>query len=754
MTSTKRRTAFLLVLLCLCAGVSRSVVVGSGTAPPPAKIAWGMSTLNLSLYPGTNRTVTVTLRASQALSGESLWLTPSLAAFVAVKPAMLTSTPANTDSTIRLDVAIPSSASLGIYEGTLHVRRGAMTLAQPLPIVLRVATPSADLVPTTESDPSPDRLVANPEGLPYVEGELLVMLLAGTADPEMRIREIAEATEGVILGAIPPLSSYQLHYPGRDWNQLAALRAEVAGLPDVEFVELNWLLGTAQTPMYPNDYDPEPWNDPPSGINWHLEAIRAPYAWAYTTGKTSAEDSRVGGLGVIDSYIDFSHRDLKNNRTIPAGNYDPSYGASFPDGHGTHVAGLACAEGNNGLGVSGSTWRCSLMLYDNTLTTAGVEALMLQAAQNGARVVNGSFAWPGQEQVKASTNCHMYGTKDGPPSVTSPLSPQFFRQVIRRVSLVGYDVLWVFAAGNACRDARNFAPAGAGDEGNVITVAATNIDGHRSWYSNWGDVVAVAAPGGERTVAGPLGMWPIEKKGVRILSTWPADRYELSDGTSVAAPLVAGVANLVRSAHPELTAAQVKACILEGSGQPGRQVPGEPFYLLDAEAAVRCGVFFGVEARLRLAGLDLPFNVPFCVEGEVVNGAVTDQAQLLLHGNVTQGGRTAGAGGAFIGLVRAQSTLTLGDACSFDIDAASSGMSPGPAQLRIDLSQSKPGQETVLRDQALFDVTLKPAPPLPPPGVCLSTCAGQRDSTPCTCFGASPCTGVCHSGSCTDGGGC
>jgi subtilisin family serine protease len=208
------------------------------------------------------------------------------------------------------------------------------------------------------------------------------------------------------------------------------------------------------------------------------------------------------------------------------------------ENHGTHVTGIIAAERNNNTGMNGVANNVQIMAiravpngdeYDKDIALA-----IRYAADNGAKVINGSF-----------------GKSFSPNS-------QWVRDAIKYAA--EKDVLFVHAAGNDSEDidvAPNFPndAVGVGPEvsDNVITVGSlTNKYGSTlvSDFSNFGKVnVDVFAPGSD------------------IYSTMPGNKYKMNSGTSMASPNVAGVAALVRSQYPSLTASQVKKVLMD-SGLP------------------------------------------------------------------------------------------------------------------------------------------------------------------------------------------
>ena len=225
---------------------------------------------------------------------------------------------------------------------------------------------------------------------------------------------------------------------------------------------------------------------------------------------------------------------------------DVNYGNGNPknrvddESHGTHVAGIIAAERNNGKGVNGVANNVAIMSiravpngdeYDKDIARG-----IRYAVDNGARVINGSFGKSFSPKAEWVYEAIKYAADN--------------------------NVLFVHAAGN---DGANLDDPTNGNypndqinngpemTDNVITVGALNPKYGSELvasYSNYGKVnVDIFAPGTD------------------IYSTYPNNEYEYSPGTSMAAPAVAGIAALVMSQYPSLSAAQVKKIILQ-SGLP------------------------------------------------------------------------------------------------------------------------------------------------------------------------------------------
>ncbi|MDQ7054674.1 MAG: S8 family peptidase [candidate division KSB1 bacterium] len=278
-------------------------------------------------------------------------------------------------------------------------------------------------------------------------------------------------------------------------------------------------------------------NDPGITLQNYLNIIQAPQAWDITHG-----DSTVV-IAIVDTGVDWQHPDLapnlwRNPGEIPGNGLDDdgngyiddvhgwdfanndndpkNYASTAAAAHGTHVAGLAAAAGNNGLGVAGLAFGCRLMILKAALDTPSAPAAdgiiygfraIAYAIENGADVINLSWGGPGSSQVE--------------------------QDIIRYA--VSRGVVVVAAAGNS-QSEQPFYPAAYE---HVLAVAATNLNDERANFSNFGHWLDLTAPG------------------IGLYSTWPGKDYRFMSGTSMAAPLVAAAAALVKSQHPDWSAVAI-----------------------------------------------------------------------------------------------------------------------------------------------------------------------------------------------------
>ncbi|MCB0393615.1 MAG: S8 family serine peptidase [Bdellovibrionales bacterium] len=296
-------------------------------------------------------------------------------------------------------------------------------------------------------------------------------------------------------------------------------------------------------------------NDPRYSSQWGHQQISSESGWDIQTG-----DAKII-VAISDTGVDYNHPDLKDNmwknmdelNGTPGvdddgnGCVDDIYGCDLanndgdprPGGeHGTHVAGIVGAVGNNGVGVSGVAWKVRLQASkgfrdgQNSAALSELLASVYYAADNGARVVNCS--WGGESTPPQSTkDAFQYAVDKG--------------------------VVPVVAAGNSTKNASGFSPAGISF---VLTVGATGSSNQLATFSNFGSGVDVIAPGGDVQRANIPG-----SKSEGILSTLPNNQYGELPGTSMASPQVAGLAALVLSRNPNLSVQEVMD-IIKNSGDP------------------------------------------------------------------------------------------------------------------------------------------------------------------------------------------
>ena len=342
---------------------------------------------------------------------------------------------------------------------------------------------------------------------------------------------------------------------------------ELSKQPDVEWVEPNWILRAQAVP-----------NDPLySRQRWHYEQMQLPSAWDVTTGNTNAI------AAVIDTgvrpHAEFTGR-LVDGYDFVGDDTDASDPGQAEQGtyffHGTHVAGTIGAAGNNGQGVTGVAWNVSIMPV-RVLGEQGSGSFddIFQGVRYAAGLSNSSGRVPARRADVINLSL-------GGPNDCTQAARDIFDEVRAAGSIV------VVAAGNSNTNAPFF-PASCS---NVISVSALGAARTRAPYSNYGSTVDVAAPGGDvsqdRDGDGyEDGIYSTHAS--RQGTTYQAT-YTYLQGTSMAAPHVAGVIALMKSVNPALTPAQVDTLLANGSltddiGPAGRDDLG--IGLINALKAVR-----------------------------------------------------------------------------------------------------------------------------------------------------------------------
>lgn len=285
-------------------------------------------------------------------------------------------------------------------------------------------------------------------------------------------------------------------------------------LDEVDFCEPDTVVHT--------DFVP---SDPQLRQQWHLQKIKAPAAWNICTGYSTTV------IAVVDTGCDPNHPDLQE-KLVAGYNFISNNTVTTDDnGHGTHVAGIAGATTDNGVGVAGVGYRCAIMpvkVLDSTGTGtfAAVAAGISYASRNGAKIINLSL---------------------GAPSSSLALTAAV-ETATQRGCLV------IAAAGNSATQDLQY-PAACSS---ALAIGASTPTDERASFSNYGSWVDIAAPGSS------------------IVSTFPTvdvtlgsgTSYKTMSGTSMATPIVSGVAGLLYSyLGVNATPAKVRS-LLEATADP------------------------------------------------------------------------------------------------------------------------------------------------------------------------------------------
>lgn len=375
---------------------------------------------------------------------------------------------------------------------------------------------------------------ADPAVRHFASGEVVVRYRPGT--PRAARSDLREDL-GATLESTSALKGMQVLDLPADVTVAEAVR-EAESSSQVLYAEPNYRVSQQASP-----------NDPMFGEMWSLgwtnsqginSGIGTPRVWNLTTGSSGVT------VAVVDSGIDASHPDLApnmwSNSGEVAGNGEDDDGNGVEDdtwgwdwvsgdndprdenGHGTHVAGVIGARGNNGAGVTGVNWDVRLM-----------SLRVLDAAGSG---------W-----TSDVADAFVYAGEMGADVVNASLAGNAFSEAMLDAIAASPNTLFVVAAGNESVDvgAKPSYPC-TFPLPNILCVAATGQSNQLSSYSNFNPVaVDLAAPGDA------------------ILSTWPGGTYNEGWGTSSATPHVSGVAALLAAHHPDAGMDAIRGAILAGS---------------------------------------------------------------------------------------------------------------------------------------------------------------------------------------------
>jgi len=264
-------------------------------------------------------------------------------------------------------------------------------------------------------------------------------------------------------------------------------------------------------------------NDPQyvGGQQWGLTQIRAEQAWDVTKGSGDII------IAILDTGTDLSHPDLEGKIVQGHDFHNNDNDPSDDEGHGTYTAGIAAAISDNGTGIAGVSWGARLMPIkvlgaDGSGSESDIALGIRWAVEHGARVINASLG--------------------------GDLDTDVMRDAVRFAH--DRNVLLVASSGNTPDGEPNYPAA----FDTVLAVGATGRNDTFTGFSSWGPFVDVTAPG------------------VGILGTGLGGGYEYANGTSASCPFVSGLASLVWSVNPSLTADQVRWIIEDSSddfGDPG-----------------------------------------------------------------------------------------------------------------------------------------------------------------------------------------
>ena len=403
----------------------------------------------------------------------------------------------------------------------------------------------------------------------------------------------ASPTTGRLLVTLePPGAGGTMGAAAASLLSLGALRPDGAQVPQIGLVSVRPVVGVTLTALAhllrgragvrsvqverrhqlrfePNDpalLAAETFPGAPPGVTrqWWISRLGLPAAWDITRGTGAT-------VAVIDTGVDSGHPELagKIQQTID-NDGSPRHGPGTTDenGHGTHVASIACAAGDNGVGIVGVGLDCRLLVLKSDLGDGSVARSIVQAADLKADAINMSF-----------------GTDGTTPPAQAILDAINYA--------VAHDVVLVAAAADAPVEeqgdpANVLQPTGTGPDlaaGRGLTVTAANFADARAGFAGRGSQISLAAYGSFADTGGPLGIFAafpgnatelesgggllLPRPGCGCRTQFEGDnRWAYLQGTSMAAPMVAATAALVRHFNPDLHAPDVIRLLKQTATRP------------------------------------------------------------------------------------------------------------------------------------------------------------------------------------------
>ena len=403
------------------------------------------------------------------------------------------------------------------------VSRASMTYAEYATLTTDEQKAVVDAMPQTAE------LEENDEGTSYQAGTVLVTFKEKAFEEDGVT--LTDSAKNAIAGVVS-VEQPEVHGAGRidDYTAQLKVRSGVSVSKAVAEINNNDAFEESQANYY---YEiAAATNDPLQNYQWAVTNSNETLQKAWDESKSNGSVT----VAVIDSGIDTDHEDLKDNiveatTRIERGDWSSGtptwyWDTSNPEdtssnGHGSHCAGIVSAVSNNGKGVSGVSYNAkilSIRVFEGQFAMSsdvckGIEYAIEKKDQYNVRVISLSLGSSSDWQDPVYNRYAKYAKDAG--------------------------ITIVAASGN---DSANYVSAPANSD-NVIAVGAVNSSGNRASYSNYGSYLDVMAPGHS------------------IYSTGKNNNYLTMDGTSMAAPYVAGIAALCYAANPDLTPDQFETLL-------------------------------------------------------------------------------------------------------------------------------------------------------------------------------------------------
>lgn len=402
----------------------------------------------------------------------------------------------------------------------------------------------------------------NRDGIAYVADQMVVMFADGVS--ESRREELLKTVGGTVIGELNTLDMVQVQVNAGNYKELTQKCEQLMEYEEVVDAAIDYVTEEEEEVNDPFQTQAEDYTlswKKSGGRNWWLKMIDAPEAWEYSAQLQECK------VGIVDVGFYVNHEDLAENIADYKSMTNSAMDASLKSAHGTHVAGIIGAQADNGVGIAGINPKAKLYLRSTCdektgrQTTFSTYAAVADLVENqGVKVINLSMG----RQIALDK---------------VPATAKTAAKVIGKLLDKGYDFLLVQSAGNDGVDsvlngkfssitsdtevdghtieeiqAHKIVVGNMTEDKKLYHYLKTTSDGKQiEGGSNYGENVDIVAPGKSIYSCGAV--------------TDGVSSYQNKTGTSMAAPMVTGVASLVWSADPSLTAAEVKQIVLEQTEQ-------------------------------------------------------------------------------------------------------------------------------------------------------------------------------------------
>ena len=537
----------------------------------PSTFSLGLDPSSVVVKQGTSQVVTVTINKSGSFASNVALTAIDLPTGVTAK---FDPTSALTSS--QLTLTANAAAPVGSYEVTVKGTGGGKSSEIKLGVtVLKgnvdpenasisgIVSTDNDLIAISTASLNNAEFTTNSlEEGSFVPNQLLVaynenyISTAALAD-KMQIRQAmvkdlaAKYNFKVIESALP--NQADLIEVSSDVLETAKL---LSADPNIKYAEPNYYMQLLGIP-----------NDTEISKLWNMAASGLPVAWSEENGSSNKVV-----VAVIDSGFDLTHPDLVNkflpgmdfcakannadpdNYSCQNGIYDtdPSNG-TVGNKHGTHVAGIVAAEGNNNQGVAGAA-------YGNKVKLIPIKIFNdVGAGLTNANVFTHSIRWAAGLTV-ANTNTNPNPAKIINISAGGAFFSQTVQDAINEVRTQKGALVIAATGNNGHNNQKLLSPAAMA---NVVGVGSINQKFKRSCFSNYLEWEEAQRPGKVDIMAGGGALAACSNNSTYgVLSTVPSGAYGIEIGTSMATPLVSGVAALILSKNPSLSVTQLEQKLL------------------------------------------------------------------------------------------------------------------------------------------------------------------------------------------------